>query len=309
VAGNRDRQRRIARDKHRRTLEARRARQQQARKRASIVLASVLAAALIAGVTLALLPSGNHKKTTASSAKATPSASASPTSSASTSATTVAEPAHNCTYTAVTADVAKKESLPTSTPDYTASYTATIKTNLGDLKLNLLNSKATCTVNSFVHLAEAGYFDNTQCHRLVTTGIYVLQCGDAYATAATKLTCSSNTKVGTGTPGYEFGSENLKGSTYPAGTLAMANDGPTASGGPSTTNGSQFFIVYKDSTSGLNGTGSAQYTPFATVSSGLNIVQNVAKAGTSCQVTQDGESEGGPPKDKVIINSVSIQST
>ena len=303
MAGNRDRQRRIAREKHRRTLEVRRARQQRVRKRATIVLASVLAAALIGGVTFALLP-GSPKKKPVAAAKATP------TSSTTTAATTVAEPAHNCTYTPVTTDVARKESLPTSTPDYTASYTATIKTNLGDLKVNLLNSKATCTVSSFVHLAEAGYFDNTQCHRLVTTGIYVLQCGDPYATATTKLTCSTtNNKVGTGTPGYEFGSENLKGSTYPAGTLAMANDGPTASGGPSTTNGSQFFIVYKDSTSGLNGTGSAQYTPFATVSSGLNIVQNVAKAGTSCQVTQGGQSEGGPPKDKVIINSVSIQST
>jgi peptidyl-prolyl cis-trans isomerase B (cyclophilin B) len=308
VAGNRDRQRRIAREKHRRTLEARKTRQQRVRKRMTIGSAAALALALILGVTFTLLAGSSKPKTTAA-AKATPTASASPTSSASTSATTVAEPAHNCTYTPVTTDVARKESLPTSTPDYTASYTATIKTNLGDLKLNLLNSKATCTVNSFVHLAEAGYFDNTQCHRLVTTGIYVLQCGDPYAAGSDKLTCSSNTKVGTGMPGYEFGSENLKGSTYPAGTLAMANEGPTASGGPATTNGSQFFIVYKDSTSGLNGTSSAQYTPFATVSSGLNIVQNVAKAGTSCQVTEDGQSEGGPPKDKVIINSVSIQST
>jgi peptidyl-prolyl cis-trans isomerase B (cyclophilin B) len=134
---------------------------------------------------------------------------------------------------------------------------------------------------------------------MVTSGIYVLQCGDPYATASTKLTCSSTSKVNTGTPGYEFASENLTGAKYPAGTLAMANEGSA------TTNGSQFFIVYKDSSSGLG----ASYTPFATVSSGLNIVQNVAKAGNACQITEDGQSEGGPPKDKVIINSVSIQST
>ena len=161
---------------------------------------------------------------------------------------------------------------------------------------NLLNNKATCTVNSFVHLAEAGYFNNTQCHRLVSSGIYVLQCGDAFATSTTKLTCSSSSDVGTGGPGYEYASENLTGAKYPAGTIAMANDGSAD------TNGSQFFIVYKDSTSGLT----ASYTPFATVSSGLGIVQNVAKDGYSCQYAEAG---GGAPKEKVIIDSVTIKKT
>ena len=295
MAGNKDRQRRIARERHRRQQELRRQQRQVHRKRTTIILSAVLAVGLILGLTLAFIPSGGSTKTTASvKPKATP------TSSATTAANTVAEPAHHCTYTATTTPAAKKVPFPSSTPDYTASYTATIKTNLGDLTFSLLNSKATCTVNSFVHLAEAGYFNNTQCHRLVTTGIYVLQCGDPYAAATTKLTCSTtNNKVGTGTPGYEFASENLTGAKYPAGTVAMANEGSA------TTNGSQFFIVYKDSSSGLG----ASYTPFATVSSGLNIVQNVAKAGNACQITEDGQSEGGPPKDKVIINSVSIQST
>jgi peptidyl-prolyl cis-trans isomerase B (cyclophilin B) len=125
----------------------------------------------------------------------------------------------------------------------------------------------------------------------------VLQCGDPYATATTKLTCSSTSKIGTGTPGYDFASENLTGARYPAGTVAMANEGSA------TTNGSQFFIVYKDSTSGLG----ASYTPFATVSSGLNIVQNVAKEGYSCQYTVSGQAEGGAPKNKVIIDSVTIK--
>ncbi len=133
----------------------------------------------------------------------------------------------------------------------------------------------------------------------MTTGIYVLQCGDPYATATTKLTCSSTSKIGTGTPGYDFASENLTGAKYPAGTVAMANEGSAS------TNGSQFFIVYKDSTSGLG----ASYTPFATVSSGLNIVQNVAKKGYSCQYTVSGQAEGGAPKNKVIIDSVTIKKT
>ena len=190
--------------------------------------------------------------------------------------------------------VARKVSFPPAAPDYTASYQATINTNLGPITLNLLNSKATCTVNSFVHLAEAGYFNNTQCHRLLTTGIYVLQCGDPYATSTTKVTCSDTSTVGTGGPGYDFASENLTNATYPAGTLAMAN------GGTATSNGSQFFIVYKDSTSGLGAT----YTPFGTVSSGLDIVQNVAKDGTSCTYSEAG---GGAPKEKVIIDSVTIK--
>ena len=206
----------------------------------------------------------------------------------------MAEPAHHCTYTAAD-PVAKKVSFPSATPDYTtAAYTATISTNLGPITLSLENSKATCTVNSFVHLAQAGYFNNTQCHRLLTSGIFVLQCGDPYATSTTKLDCSDTSTVGTGGPGYNFASENLTNAKYPAGTVAMAN------GGTATSNGSQFFIVFQDSSSGLG----TSYTPFATVSSGLNIVQNVAKAGTSCTYSQAG---GGAPKDKVIIDSVAVK--
>jgi len=67
----------------------------------------------------------------------------------------VAEPAHHCTYTA-SGTAARKVSLPTATPDYKATYRATITTNRGDIVIDLLNSKATCTVNSFIHLAEAG---------------------------------------------------------------------------------------------------------------------------------------------------------
>ena len=292
MARKNDRQRRQAREKHRRQQELRAARRRKVRTRAVIGVSGVLAAALIASLLLIFLPGGSTKHTTATPTK-------SPSASATASATTVAEPAHHCTYTKTTAAAARKVSIPSATPDYTASYQATISTNLGKLTLNLANSKATCTVNSFVHLAEAGYFNNTQCHRLTNTGIYVLQCGDPYATATTKMTCSSTGKVGTGGPGYEYTSENLTGASYPAGTLAMANAGTADS------NGSQFFIVYKDSTSGLGAT----YTPFGTVSSGLGIVQNVAKDGFSCQYIQSGESEGGAPKEKVIIDSVKIKKT
>jgi peptidyl-prolyl cis-trans isomerase B (cyclophilin B) len=292
VAGKNERQRRQAREKYRRQQELRFARQRQVRKRWLTGFSAVLAAGLVAALLVVFLPGGGAKKPSASASKS-PSASAS--ASATTSAATVAEPAHHCAYTKAT-PVSKSVGLPPATPDYTASYQATIKTNLGPITVSLLNSKATCTVNSFIHLAQTGFFNNTQCHRLLTSGIYVLQCGDAYATASTKLNCSTTSTVGTGTPGYEYASENLTNAKYPAGTVAMAN------GGTATSNGSQFFIVYQDSSSGLG----TSYTPFATVSSGLNIVQNVAKGGTSCTYPQAG---GGVPKEKVIIDNVTIKKT
>jgi peptidyl-prolyl cis-trans isomerase B (cyclophilin B) len=293
VAGRNERQRRQARERYRRQQQERAARQRQVRKRWVTGVSAVVAAGLIAALIVVFLP-GSGKNASASASKS-PKATATATASASASASTVAEPAHHCSYSAAT-PAAKKVSFPPAAPDYTASYQATINTNQGKIVFNLLNSKATCTVNSFVHLAEAGYFNKTQCHRLLTSGIYVLQCGDPYATSTAKLTCSSSSIVGTGTPGYAFASENLTGAKYPAGTVAMANEGTA------TSNGSQFFIVYKDSTSGLT----ASYTPFATVSSGLDIVQNVAKDGYSCQYAQAG---GGAPKKKVIIDSVTIKKT
>jgi peptidyl-prolyl cis-trans isomerase B (cyclophilin B) len=288
VAGKNERQRRQARERHRRQQEQRLVRQRQVRQRWLIGLSGVLVLALVGSLLAVFLPGGKPSKPAAAASK---SPSASPTATA----TAVAEPAHHCSYTSAT-PVAKKVNLPPATPDYTDSYQATINTNQGKITFNLLNNKATCTVSSFVHLAEAGYFNNTQCHRLLTSGIYVLQCGDAYATASAKLNCSTSSKIGSGTPGYDFASENLTGAKYPAGTVAMANEGSAS------TNGSQFFIVYKDSTSGLT----ASYTPFATVSSGLGIVQNVAKGGYSCQYAQAG---GGVPKKKVIIDSVTIKKT
>jgi len=288
VAGKNERQRRQARERYRRQQEQRSVRQRQVRQRWLIGLSGVLVLALVGSLLVVFLAGGKPKKAAAAASK---SPSASPTATA----TAVAEPAHHCSYTSAT-PVAKKVSLPPATPDYTDSYQATINTNQGKITFNLLNNKATCSVNSFVHLAEAGYFNNTQCHRLLTSGIYVLQCGDPYATASAKLNCSTTSKIGTGTPGYDFASENLTGAKYPAGTVAMANEGSAS------TNGSQFFIVYKDSTSGLT----ASYTPFATVSSGLGIVQNVAKGGYSCQYAQAG---GGVPKKKVIIDGVTIKKT
>src|SRR5690606_14024148 len=108
------------------------------------------------------------------------------------------------------------------------------------------------------------YFDSTSCHRLTTSGIFVLQCGDPTAT-------------GTGGPGYSFADELTGSETYPAGTLAMANAGPD-------TNGSQFFIVYADTSL------APDYTVFGHLDGASTaIVADVAAEGTA-----SGAPDGAP---------------
>jgi peptidyl-prolyl cis-trans isomerase B (cyclophilin B) len=143
--------------------------------------------------------------------------------------------------------------------------TATLETNLGAIGIQLYADRAPCTVNSFVHLSRDDFYSDTPCHRLTTEGLWVLQCGDPGGT-------------GTGTPGYQFGEENLPTTLppYPRGTLAMANAGPG-------TNGSQFFIVYKDSDI------PPDYSVFGQVTSGLDLLDRIAAAGTTT-----GGADGAP---------------
>ena len=248
MAGKKERQRKLARERYQRRLSRQAQRTRKARQwTITGSIAVVVIALAVGGVLFASRSSG-----TASTAR-------------------------HCSYTA-SGTAARKVSRPPSTTDTSASYTATVKTNRGSIVINLLNSKAPCTVNSFVSLAGQNYFNNTTCHRLTTAGgLYVLQCGDP-------------TGTGRGGPGYKFSDENLKGATYSGGTLAMANAGPN-------TNGSQFFLVYKNSSLPPN------YTPFGTIVSGLNIIQNVAKAGTN---NANGQGDGAP-KEKVDITSVTVK--
>ena len=290
MAGSRERERRRARERYERQRELRVARQRKLRKRLGIGLAIACAVGLVAGLTFAFAGGSTPAaaKKPAAKASASPSSSSTAAASAAASAAAVTEPATHCTYTST--ESSGKPSLPPATPDYKATYTATINTNRGKIVIDLLNSKATCAVNSFVHLAETNFWNNTQCHRVSDSdGLYMLQCGDPTAKASQTLSCSSTT-LGTGTPGYEFADENLTGATYKAGTVAMANSGAN-------TNGSQFFLVFKDTSL------SPDYVPFGTITSGLDILQNVAKAGTTCTFSAGG----GVPKEKVIINSVTIK--
>jgi peptidyl-prolyl cis-trans isomerase B (cyclophilin B) len=286
VAGKKERQRRLARERYQRNLSRRAAHQDRARRITGITLACLLVAGLgVGGFFLFGGGPAHHPAAAAPSSPATtpaavPSASPSPSAAA-----PVAEPAHTCAYN-VSGTAARKVALPPKHPDFRAHYQATIRTNRGNIVINLLNSKATCAVNSFVSLASQKFFNQTSCHRLTTSGIFVLQCGDP-------------TGTGSGGPGYQFGYENLSGAKYVAGTVAMAHSSQPNS------NGSQFFLVYKDSTSLPS-----NYTPFGTIVSGLKIVQNVAKAGSdNAFATAPGQSGDGHPKEKVVIKSVTIKKT
>jgi len=283
MPSSKERARKRAREHYQRQQRARQERLRRIRQWALGGTIVILVGCLALGLSLAFVGGGKPKASASAKASATPSATS--------TAAAVTEPAHHCTYTSQAAAAgAAKASLPASTPDWNATYTATVNTNRGPIVIKLANSKATCTVNSFVHLAETGFWGNTQCHRVSDrSGLYMLQCGDPTAKASEALSCSSAT-LGTGGPGYEFNDENLTGATYPAGTVAMANSGAN-------TNGSQFFLVF------ANTSLPASYTPFGTITTGLDILQNVAKAGTSCTMSAGG----GVPKEKVIINSVSIK--
>ncbi len=280
MAGKKERQRKLARE-HIARQQVRRNQREHRWRVVSITAGVALAVVAVGAGSYVAFANNGSPSTAASSTTPTPTAAPTtaptPTPTPAPTASTVAEPASHCVYTA-SGTASRKAGIPPAKPHYkAATYQAKIKTNRGTIVLDLLNSKATCTVNSFLYLAAKSYFNNTPCHRLTTTGIYVLQCGDP-------------TGSGSGGPGYKFANENTTGAQYVTGTVAMANAGPG-------TNGSQFFLVYRNST-----TLPANYTPFGKIVSGLGIVQNVAKAGSdNANGTGDGH-----PKQSVTIESVTI---
>lgn len=284
MAGSAKRERQLARERYLRQQE-RRARANARRRRNQQVGAVVVAVALVIGgvVGLAKFLGGDDTTVASSKPSATPSDSGlSP--SASTTASTSAPAAAGCTYTKASEPASKDVGLPAYDKAKAASYrkpfTATIRTNRGDIVIRMAADKAPCTTNSFRHLASKKFYDSTSCHRLTTANIFVLQCGDP-------------TGSGGGGPGYQFGVENAPADgMYPAGTVAMARTQDPGS------NGSQFFLVYKD-TKLVDDNG---YTVFGTVTKGLDVVSKVAAAGSD-----DANAAGdGAPKEKVTIESVII---
>ncbi|MFC8920017.1 peptidylprolyl isomerase [Streptomyces sp. NPDC057116] len=248
------RRRQLAREKFERQQKRREEAQRKAKRRTRIIVAAV-AVALVAGAGAYT----NFRTESAADAKDPvefPSPSASESSSP--------EPA--------------------MAVDTKATYTMALTTDHGAVSIAMDAAKTPRTVNSFKHLADKKYFDNTKCHRLTTQGIFVLQCGDPKGD-------------GSGGPGYTIPDENLGALgkpgadgtvTFKAGTVAMANTMQPNTGG------SQFFLVYKDTKL------PPQFTPFGTMdAAGLKVVQDVAKGGVA-----GGATDGAPKKAVTIEKAV-----
>lgn len=152
-------------------------------------------------------------------------------------------------------------------------YTAVLHTIAGDISIEMTGDQTPITVNNFVGLARANFYNDTIFHRIIRG--FMIQGGDPRGD-------------GTGGPAYRFVDEPFKGE-YTRGTVAMANAGPN-------TNGSQFFIMHESQALPKN------YTIFGHVVSGLDIVDRIAEAG----VGPSDSGEMSKPDAPVTVKSVDI---
>ena len=148
--------------------------------------------------------------------------------------------------------------------------TATMKTNVGDIEIELFDEDAPQTVENFRKLSGEGFYDGVIFHRVIKD--FMIQGGDP-------------TGTGTGGPGYEFEDEFNQHKVV-RGALAMANAGPN-------TNGSQFFIVTTDEAPWLDG----KHTVFGRVTNGMDVVDQIEGAETDAR---------DKPVDEVRIESVAL---
>ena len=158
--------------------------------------------------------------------------------------------------------------------DKSKTYTASMQTSQGTMTLELFAAEAPVTVNNFVFLARAGFYDNGGFHRIIKG--FMIQGG-----------CPKGD--GTGGPGYRFDDEAVT-RPYVKGTLAMANAGPN-------TNGSQFFIVHGDN-AGLP----PNYTVFGMLTDGVDVLDTLANS----PVTSGSGGERSKPTERLEIQSVEI---
>jgi peptidyl-prolyl cis-trans isomerase B (cyclophilin B) len=292
-----EQRRATAKRKLERQLE-RRANQARMRRVVVIAAGSIVAVAVIVAVVIAIVNTKHENKSNTAATTSTSAASSAPESTPPPGPTPAAPPlpsfkpsanlGANCQYPA-SSDPAAKPVKPPRTgkiPTDPAQVSASMSTSQGNIGLMLANNESPCTVNSFASLIGQKYFNDTKCHRLTTSDtLGVLQCGDPKGD-------------GTGGPGYQFANEYPTDQyppndpkaqqpvLYPRGTLAMANAGPG-------TNGSQFFMVYKDSQL------PPQYTVFGTIQAdGLAVLDKIAKGGVA------GGGEDGPPAGEVTIKSL-----
>ncbi|MDO5374112.1 MAG: peptidylprolyl isomerase [Corynebacterium glutamicum] len=183
-----------------------------------------------------------------------------------------------------TGEASKDVSTPaTENVPATGTVTVNLTTAQGNIGMELDRSVSPCTVNAVEHMASEGYYNDTVCHRITTSGIYVLQCGDPSGTGA-------------GGPGFSFANEYPTDEAtdlttpviYERGTIAMANAGAD-------TNGSQFFLNYEDSPLAPN------YTYFGQITEeGLATLDAIAEVGA------EGGTGDGAPAQEVRIESATV---
>ncbi|MCR4280690.1 MAG: peptidylprolyl isomerase [Candidatus Komeilibacteria bacterium] len=154
---------------------------------------------------------------------------------------------------------------------------AIIKTNRGDIEVEFYNEKSPLTVNNFLYLSQAGFYDNTKFHRVIKD--FMIQGGDPNSKG------DNPAIYGRGGPGYSFFDE-LNDEKLVEGSLAMANAGPG-------TNGSQFFIVTAESTPWLDGL----HTNFGKVIKGMEVVTAIEQSKTGA---------GDLPADPIIITDIEL---
>lgn len=273
------RQKQLAREKFERQ-EQRRTQLAAKRRNRQRVIAIVVAVVLVVGaVAWIVVARGGSDPVASPDSATTPTANASASSDPKAEPTGEAEGSLDCAPPGTPrTDNLTWTDAPTQAPSAGASIV--FNTNCGDITV-ALDPAAPKTIASEAFLAAEGFYDNTTCHRLTTAGIFVLQCGDPKGD-------------GTGGPGYQVADENLPTDvpdgqiTYPAGTVAMANAGPG-------TSGSQFFIVYKDTVL------PAGYSIWGTVTSGLEMVQEIADLGVV------GGASDGAPSQPVFIESATVK--
>ncbi len=175
------------------------------------------------------------------------------TSSAQTSAAVAAPTANNLQWS----------SPPPMTIETTKQYFATVKmAKGGEFVIQLYPDKAPITVNSFVFLAQQGFYNGTTFHRVIDG--FMAQGGDP-------------TGTGTGGPGYQFVNEKNDLAFDKPGVVAMANSGPN-------TNGSQFFIMF-----GSYGLLESDYTIFGQVISGMDVVNGITRRDPQTNPTSPGD--------------------
>lgn len=259
----------IRRDAAKRKLanqQQRRAERAKRRQRIAIVTSAAVVVVVVVGVVLLSTLGSGGGGTPADPAAAPTTAPAAPAALGA------------CTFTPTPDEPASKPApVPTVTNASTSgTVPVAVQTDRGAIPLTLNRATGPCAVENFLSLTTAGFYNGTPCHRLTTgDGLKVLQCGDP-------------TGSGSGGPGYTINDEPPTGLApaesgsvvYPRGTVAMAKTSAPNSGG------SQFFLVYADSTL------PPDYTVFGTIGdAGLATLDSIAAAGSD---NSNGPGDGKP---------------